>query len=483
LPDDEIVYQTTAALSDRGELAIPGIPRRTGEPKGQPSGTFGWARGPEGQRYGFFGHGLSVVAMPMYGLGTAAAERAPDPWRHAIRSDHFFVHRRSQHGDWTRLVVGLTNCLLGPLAVLLAMVWTRQLGFSRGSAWMVGVGLGFGSLLWPYTRTFLSEPLSMVALLFAAVCLEHHHRTHRPGSLWAASAVVGWSCHVHLLNLVAVPAFLVYAFAPHWSRRRELKGVWTLAVLLGASGLVALAVSQALRFGSPLESGRHGLYSHFVVPSLELAALVVSPGRSLWLTSPILVGALWGWKKLRARVPWAFWFSLLLVASRLLFVASRSDWWGGWAIGPRFLVPVIPFALAPIAAVWDEGSRRRRLSLLVLLAGSVLLQAHLAQHSIFEWMVTLLHDTPEQPGYLWVSHWTLRGTPAWGFTQLRPDLLGVGAWALAEAGHPGLLRIIQCIAVIAASSLVVAIWPRRGWRSRLRGTSPPGHAPRDEFQA
>lgn len=471
-PDDEIVYQTTAALYEHGGLSIEGIPRRTGEPKGQPTGTFGWAEGSSGERYGFFGHGLSVIALPMYALGKAAAASAPEPWRHTIRSDHFFVHGRSQHDDWTRLLVSLTNCLLTPLVLLLAMAWTRRLGFSRGAAWFVGVALGFGTLLFPYTRTFLSEPLSTVALLGAALCLEHHHRTSNPRWLWWGALIVGWSCHIHLLNVIAVPAYLGYAFAPRWSERSSLKRVWAIALVLGSTGLVALAVSQALRFGSPLESGRHGLYSHIIVPGLELVALLVSPGRSLWLTSPVLLGAFIGWRKFRHRVPAAAWFCVAMVVSRVLFVATRSDWWGGWALGPRFLLPIIPFALLPVAAAWDSGSRRVRVGLLLLLGISMALQLHLAQHSIFEWMFVLHGRTPEDPGYLWLSHWALEGSPAWGFTELRPDLLRVGAVQLAQAGHRGMSRLFIGIGVLAVSSLALALWP-----GRLRGETSPGDAP------
>ncbi len=473
-PDDEIVYQTTAAIYEGRSLSIRGIPRRTGEPKGQPTGTFGWAAGPHGQRYGFFGHGLSVVALPMYGLGKAAAASAPEAWRHTIRSDHFFVHGRSQHDDWTRLVVSLTNCFLTPIALLFAMAWTRQLGFSRGAAWVMGLSLGFGTLLLPYTRTFLSEPLSTVVLLGAALCLEHHHRTHNPRWLWLASLIVGWSCHVHLLNLIAIPAFVGYAFAPRWSQRAGLKRTWSVAMLLGASGLAALAVSQAIRFGSPFESGRHGLYSHVIVPGLDLLALLVSPGRSLWWTSPVLLGAFIGWRQFRRRVPAAAWFCVAMVATRMLFVATRSDWWGGWALGPRFLIPIIPFALLPIVAAWDHGSARARVGLLLLLGVSVALQIHLAQHSIFEWMWVLHARTPEDPGYLWVSHWALDGSPLWGFIELQPDLLWLGARQLAHAGHPGMWRVFLGIGALAVSSLALALWPGR---SRLRSETGTGHAP------
>ncbi len=487
-PDDEIVYQTTASLGERGALDIQGIPRRTGEPKGRPNGTFGWAEGTDGRRYGFFGHGLSVVALPAYGLGTLAARRAPPTWRHAVRSNHFSVHRRSQAADWPRLVVSLTNCLLTPLAAWLLIVWVRALGFRRSTAVLLGFAFAFGTLAWPYTRTFLSEPLSTVLLLLGAVAVTryHHHRSAAlPRArrwLWLAAVAAGASVHTHLLNLIAVPCLIGYAYGPVWKSGLGPgeRGAWLGALGLGALAVLGLAADQWLRFGDPWESGRHGLYSHFIVPTTELLALVVSPGRSLWLTSPVLLAALAGVRALHSRMPGPAWFCLALVATRLVFVASRSDWWGGWAIGPRFLIPLLPFALLPLAAAWERASARVRAGLLALLTASVGLQAHLSIYSIFEWMLRLLKRYPDEPGYLWMSHWSLAGNPVLGFTELEPDVLAWGAVRLAQHGHPGLAWVFGAIAGLGVSSLAIVVWT--SVRLRLRPATPAGDSPRHVFE-
>ena len=138
-PDDEIVFQTAASLWDDGDLDIPGIARRTGEPRDRPTGTFGWSAGPQGQRYGFFGHGLSLVALPVYGLASATAGVVPASWAHAVRSDHFVFHRREPRGDWTRLVVSLTNCVVTAVTVWLLTRWVAALGFAGRTALWTGV--------------------------------------------------------------------------------------------------------------------------------------------------------------------------------------------------------------------------------------------------------------------------------------------------------------------------------------------------------
>ena len=151
-PDDEIVFQTTASLWADGELDIPGIPRHTGEPKGRPSGTFGWAPGPEGQRYGFFGHGLSLVALPIYALASVSAASVPEAWPHAVRSDHFVFHRREHRADWTRLLVSLTNCCVTAASVWLLARWLLALGFLRRTALVTGLAYAFATSAWAYSR-------------------------------------------------------------------------------------------------------------------------------------------------------------------------------------------------------------------------------------------------------------------------------------------------------------------------------------------
>src|SRR5690606_35362215 len=92
-PDDEIVFQTTQSLVERGSFEVQGIAKRTGEREDRPTGTFGWAPGRDGRRYGFFGQGLSIVAVPSYLIADATVDRVPERWRSAIRSDLFTFHQ------------------------------------------------------------------------------------------------------------------------------------------------------------------------------------------------------------------------------------------------------------------------------------------------------------------------------------------------------------------------------------------------------
>ena len=458
-PDDEIVFQTAASLWDDGDLTIAGISRRTGEPRERPTGSFGWEYGRDGERYGFFGHGLSLVALPMYGLASATAAVVPSTWAHAVRSDHFVFHRREARGDWTRLVVSLTNCLVTAVTAWLLTLWVAALGFMSRTALWTGLAYAFGTAAWAYSRTFLSEPLSGLCLVGAAYCVTRWG-SGGPRWLWLGGAIAGFSLHVHALNLVFAPCLLGYALAVGGWRRRGVIGAG-LAFALGA-GLLLLG--QWLRFGDPLETGRFGYYSEFVAPWEGLVAQLVAPGRSFLLYSPALLLGLCGWAGLRRRAPAVFWFALAAIGLRWLAISTRSDWFGGWGVGARHLVPVIPVAMLGFAAglerTWGVWGRRAWWSGLL---ASVLVSLHLALHSIFEWMWLLVADPRVgSRGVMPVSHWEGWASPLVGFFAIKLDVLAVGAVLLARLGHPGLL---VCFAVVAVVGVVA------GWKllQALRG--------------
>lgn len=484
-PDDEIVYQTTASLWEDGDLSVEGIQKRTGEREDRPDGSFGWEYGTDGERYGFFGHGLSVAALPLYGLGKLAAEHAPQAWAHAPRRDLFSFHERSREGEWTRLAVTLTNCLLTPIAAWVLGLWIVALGFSRKAAVVTAVAYAFGTSAWPYTSTFLSEPLSALCTLSAALLIARFHNEERDALLWGAGAIAGFSVHVHLLNFLALPCLLVYAVGPAWrakalaKQRRALVG----ALVLAGAGVVLLGVSQQLRFGSAFETGRYDNYGHFTWPLEAMAAQIIGPGRSFLLYSPAILVGLWGWRRLREQVPDAAWLCVAIILLRWVFVSARSDWYGGWGIGPRYLVAVIPFALLPLAARIDPillGPSRGRRNLWIGLGLCFLLEAWLAAHSIFEHMWTLMLRFGD-PEYFARSHWSVGGSPVVGFWELQApartallggdlpgaiatakfDMLAFGALRLANAGHPSLLWV-----VVAAAA--VAVWAALRVRAAVR---------------
>jgi hypothetical protein len=68
------------------------------------------------------------------------------------------------------------------------------------------------------------------------------------------------------------------------------------------------------------------------------------------------------------------WLALTSAVIMFLFNSSSIMWWGGYAIGPRYLLPMLPFMALPIVFVfreWEDRMWMRVLSI-VLFAWSLI---------------------------------------------------------------------------------------------------------------
>ncbi len=63
--------------------------------------------------------------------------------------------------------------------------------------------------------------------------------------------------------------------------------------------------------------------------------------------------------------------TFLAVASVLLVNVFYPEWTGGWSTGPRLLLPLIPFAMLPVAALLAGGSRWAGLATIVAMVLAV----------------------------------------------------------------------------------------------------------------
>ena len=97
--------------------------------------------------------------------------------------------------------------------------------------------------------------------------------------------------------------------------------------------------------------------------------------RGLLFYAPIVALAVPGWAVLVSRRLWGMALvSASVVAAVFLVNLSYPEWTGGWSTGPRLLVPLLPFAMLPVAALLAVGGRWATLAAVLLaLAGAVLM--------------------------------------------------------------------------------------------------------------
>ena len=332
--DGEVVYRTTRALVEERSLAIPCD-------ESLPQGL----AGADGRCYSTYGPGMPAAAIPLYLLGRAAQAGLPavSAW------------------DLTRFTCARLNQIVTALTcALLLLAGTRLFGSLRTGIG-VAVVYGLATLAWPYSKFYFSEPLVALALAAAFYGLLKYGDGGGPGWLALAGIAWGFALLTRVTTVVTLPLFVGYAMFLAGRRR----AAWTAAARdlgwMAAPVVVAAALylgHNAARFGSPLDFGYPG-ETWATAPWMGLYGLLLSPGKSLFLFTPVLLlspFALAGLFRRGARAE-----ALLFSGLALAYLLLHMGWWtwhGGWSWGPRFLVPALPFLALPLPALWRSLAGR-----------------------------------------------------------------------------------------------------------------------------
>jgi hypothetical protein len=343
----------TLAIVDQGTLAIDDYYENTGD-------------------YAFFeGHyyldkapGPVFLAVPVYAAVRPILNSAPV--QHALErlaSKPAFADTLNAEGTGllvekiyfaialyivTVVVVALPSAFLG----VLIYRFLRQLGASP--AWSAAAVLiyGLATNAFPYSSNFYSHQLVAV-LLFGAfyIGVQIKRGTLSPKWVVAAGLMLGFALISEYPSALIAGAVFLYTVLALPQRRWI--GAYVLAGLM--PGLLLMAYDYAifhtvLPVGykySELYTDLHSIgFLSLTYPTVEgMWGITFGSFRGLFYVSPVLLLALAGlaaWPRLgRMRAEWLV--CAWAAASFFLFNASSAMWNGGFAIGPRYLVPMLPF--------------------------------------------------------------------------------------------------------------------------------------------
>jgi hypothetical protein len=308
--------------------------------------------------------GVSFLAVPAYSL-IYAFERMtgidPDDW-------------------WTLTINAWLTSLLtvGLISALGCVVFYRlALRLSDGHALesvLTTLALAFGTMFFPYGTVLYEHNIVAMALLASFYLLfrvkESHKSPDKPLSdskarlyVYLAGLFAGYAAITNYTMVIVVVLLGCYLLLGV-----QLKGGWRWFGL-GVLGpfLMICAYNVACfstpfttnyRYENPLfKSGSKAFLDVFIMPQWKVLAIVLfSPYRGLFISAPILLLGAYGlakWLrsgKLRAE-------ALLIIsvlAFFLLFIMTFNGWDGGWAVGPRYLVPALPFLALPLVPAFSR---------------------------------------------------------------------------------------------------------------------------------
>jgi 4-amino-4-deoxy-L-arabinose transferase-like glycosyltransferase len=332
------------------------------------------AKGRDGRAYLTLGDGLSIASLP-FGLVGNLVERTVDVSTYQSKIEepgqrrNLFYLRKMPSVFFATLI----NPVVMALTVLVFFNFCLRIRNAFEGAFIATVLLGMGTILWPYSSTFWTQPIVTLCLFSAFYVLFLYKKHPKPKFLLLAGALLGYSFITRYSSVVSIPWFILYVVLILWGDRRKIPGAIGLLVSSFAIFFLLQMSWNWYRFGSLLDTGaKHQAFWGFTFrakPYISLPAMLVGLNRSIFVFSPPLILCFFGLRKFMNTHRLEAMLLLGVVFTYLIFYCKFSFWVAFSSWGPRFLIPITPFLLLPVCFFINRVKWRRILTYTFLIAG------------------------------------------------------------------------------------------------------------------
>ena len=326
LSDEVTVFATGLSLATRGSLAIDQLQNL------QNSLSIGQI-GRDNHLYGKYFPGNVISVALVYKL----AEKQND--------QSYFIDGYEAAPSITGVTWAIKiNAFYGAVA-LTALFFLLKRYFDWKTTIITVLLLGLCSDWWYQSRGFLSE-VGAGAFLMVCLCFAAYKKPY------LSSLALALSILFRPTNIIALPIW-GYAF---WRSGR--KAIWS--VLFVVAGLCALAFYNWIRFSSPFNFGYSSIERFGSSVLFGLYGILLSPGRSIFIYSPVLTLAIPG--------AWSFYkkekiltiICTITILAYLVIIASWYSWEGGVSWGSRLLTPIVPILGFLVASTIEFALKNKR---------------------------------------------------------------------------------------------------------------------------
>jgi len=381
-----------------------------------------------GDRAIFSGHyysdkdpGLSFLASPVYTIWKFAYNFSPENFKSEHTASEEYVTElvsnativtSTDRGFFTFssmiLVTVFTSGLFSSLTAVLVYKISGYFLKKQSYRILIALTYGIGTLAFPYALHFMTHATAVffVFLSFYLLFKIKSERLKESKYFILAGLAAGFGIVVDRLVILIAALIAIYSFS--LSRRYSLGFLigLILAVLpfflfnysiFGnpfdlASSYIDRQIWRTAYPSSVLSLGFSNEESNVVTMSLlntdvvkkitehfhfistpnpyVMMRLLLYPYRGLLFYSPILLASLIGlffmFKKYRTETILIILGLILL----LLMISMRKTWWGGYGFGNRYLLPIVPFLMLPLAFALNKINKKL---VIVFLSVSILI--------------------------------------------------------------------------------------------------------------
>lgn len=369
--------------------------------------------------------------------------------------------------------VWLLNIIVTALTGVLMFYYGVLLGYREHTALLGALLFGAATLAWPYSKTFFREPLFTLLALACAYALERWRR------LWQAGHFAPFWLIGALLMLIGafvakdaafllLPTLLVIV-VPTAIRRLDRRAMLTTGVLM-----LVLVIGITL-YSRGIAAGRYDLFGRIAravqqaeQAPIALAGYLISPGRSIWAFSPVLLLGFWGAIRLARQKQWrqlAVPFVTLIAFIVGYAILQNVNWYGGLGWGPRYMLPVTPFfalLLLPVIDVFPKAHILARTTVILVSLLSITVQLLGVLTPVNAYFAFLASESARlgRGIYGWIDGtWNLQYIPA----VVVPGQMGHVPPDIAWQVNPNTgWVVLLCIGLMIAAGIVLLKKSERG---------------------
>lgn len=266
----------------------------------------------------------------------------------------------------TFLIVGLPAAIAGSLMYILCL----YLSGSRFRAYWVTLAITLGTMYLPYSVSFFSHQFSaalLFSVFFMIFLLKEKPEIRGNGYLFLIGLLAGWALISEYPTAAIILPLMIYYLAIVW--RNHNYRHWNSVIMPISGGMIPVLLQllyNKLCFGNFLSIGYANLNDPVFVSGMAqgvmgfhwpdgwaLYYMTLHPTMGLFWESPVLllsfagVGFMMLERRYRDEALLALW----VIGSYLVMMSGYYMWWGGYALGARHIIPVLPFFCVYLAFV------------------------------------------------------------------------------------------------------------------------------------